>query len=104
MRASVVMRRAIVGACAALAFSAFGSAAFAQVALPSREELDPARAAPIPAAPRGDLFDGIEKTPCPFAGSDLKMTLRSVTFRGAAPLQLSTAESRSSSGYTKKQS
>ncbi|MES2033594.1 MAG: POTRA domain-containing protein, partial [Pseudomonadota bacterium] len=83
MRASVVMRRAIVGACAALAFSAFGSAAFAQVALPSREELDPARAAPIPAAPRGDLFDGIEKTPCPFAGSDLKMTLRSVTFRGA---------------------
>jgi len=57
--------------------------AFAQIALPSREELDPARAAPIPAAPRGDLFDNIEKTPCPFAGSDLKFTLKSVEFRGA---------------------
>lgn len=59
------------------------SAAFAQVALPSREELDPARAAPIPAAPRGELFDNVERGPCPFTGSDLKFTLRSVTFRGA---------------------
>ena len=63
---------------------ALAAPASAQVALPSREELDPARASPVPAAPRGELFDNIEKTPCSFAGSDLKLTLRNVEVRGAA--------------------
>jgi hemolysin activation/secretion protein len=56
--------------------------AAAQV-LPSRQELDPARQPALPAAPRGDLFRQMEAGPCPFAQSDLKVTLTSVEFRGS---------------------
>jgi hemolysin activation/secretion protein len=55
-----------------------------RVALPTRQELDPARAAPIPAAPRRDLFKGIEAAPCAFRDSPLKVTLSAVEFRGTA--------------------
>ncbi len=54
-----------------------------QQGLPSRQELDPARRSPIPAAPRGELFRDIEAGPCPFAGSELTFTLAGVDFRGA---------------------
>lgn len=55
----------------------------AQQILPSRQELDPARQSPLPAAPRGELFREMEAGPCPFAASDLKFTLAGVEFRGA---------------------
>lgn len=58
------------------------SPATAQVALPSRQELDPARAAPIPAAPRGSLFKGVEAGPCAFRDSPIKVKLSAVEFRG----------------------
>jgi len=87
----------VLAACAPTLVT-LSSPALAQIALPSREELNPAAAAPIAAAPRGDLFESIERTPCPFAGSDLKLTLKTVEFRGAvagalalAPDELSTA-------------
>ena len=54
----------------------------ARQTLPSRQELNPARQAPIPAAPRGELFRNIEAGPCAFAGSDLKFRLSGVEFRG----------------------
>lgn len=73
----------VAGTAVAAGILLAATSASAQVALPSREELDPARAAPIPAAPRGDLFDASDRLPCPFAGSDLKLTLTSVEFRGA---------------------
>jgi hemolysin activation/secretion protein len=50
--------------------------------LPSRQQLDPARQSPIPAAPRGELFRNLEAGPCPFAESDLRFTLAGVDFRG----------------------
>ncbi|WP_246263318.1 ShlB/FhaC/HecB family hemolysin secretion/activation protein [Caulobacter soli] len=59
------------------------TSASAQVALPSRQELDPARAAPIAAAPRGDLFKGVEAGPCAFRDSSIKVTLKTVAFQGA---------------------
>ncbi len=74
---------------------------FAQVALPSREELDPARAAPIPAAPRGDMFDTVERTPCPFTGSDLKFTLRGVEVRGAGDGALALSPDELSPAYAR---
>lgn len=95
---SNVMRHAVVAACA-MGLAALSSPAFAQVALPSREELNPAAAAPIPAAPRGDLFGNIEKTPCPFAGSELKLTLKSVTFRGAVAGALALPAEELSAAY-----
>ena len=54
----------------------------AQQTLPSRQELNPARQSPVPAAPRGELFRDMEAGPCPFAGNDLKFTLTGVDFRG----------------------
>lgn len=54
-----------------------------QQTLPSRQELNPARQSPIPAAPRGELFRDMEAGPCPFAESNLKFTLAGVDFRGA---------------------
>lgn len=92
------MRRAIVGAGATACMGAvlaaavsFASSAAAQVTLPSRQELDPANAAPIAAAPRGDLFKGVEAGPCAFRGSPVKVTLKTVEFQGArsGPLALS---------------
>ncbi len=80
---------------------ALAATASAQVALPSREELDPARASPIPAAPRGDLFDNIEKTPCAFAGSDLKLTLRNVEVRGAVAGALALTSQELSPAYAR---
>jgi hemolysin activation/secretion protein len=80
------MRRAIIGASAVACLGAAllaASPATAQVALPSRQELDPARAAPIAAAPRGDLFKGVEAGPCAFRDSAVKVTLSAVEFRGA---------------------
>ncbi|EJL23867.1 hemolysin activation/secretion protein [Caulobacter sp. AP07] len=80
---------------------ALAAPALAQVALPSREELDPARASPIPAAPRGDLFDNVEKTPCSFAGSDLKLTLRNVEVRGAVAGALALTPEELSPAYAR---
>ncbi len=88
------MRRAVFGAgvtaCLGAALLAAPQAA-AQVALPSRQELNPADAAPIAAAPRGDLFKGVEAGPCAFRDSPIKVTLKAVDFQGAAagPLALS---------------
>ena len=64
-----------------------------RVALPTRQELDPARAAPIPAAPRKDLFKGIEAAPCAFRDSPLKVTLSAVEFRGTAAGSLALSDS-----------
>ena len=55
--------------------------AAAQV-LPNRQQLNPAQQTPIPAAPRDELFRDMEAGPCPFAGSDLKVTLTDVAFQG----------------------
>lgn len=65
--------------------------ASAQVALPSRQELNPAQAAPIAAAPRGALFKNVEAGPCAFRQSAITVTLRGVEFQGvtAGPLALS---------------
>jgi hemolysin activation/secretion protein len=85
------MGRAAMGASAMACLGAAliaATPAAAQVALPSRQELDPARAAPIAAAPRGDLFKGVEAAPCAFRDSAIKVTLQAVEFHGA------TAESR----------
>ena len=85
MKVLVRMRRALVGAGAAMCLGApllAAAPAFAQVALPSRQELDPANAAPIAAAPRGDLFKGVEAGPCAFRDSPIKVTLKSVDFQG----------------------
>lgn len=65
-----------------LAGAAIAVPAQAQQTLPSRQELNPARQAPVPAAPRGELFRDMETGPCPFTGSDLKFTLKGVDFRG----------------------
>ncbi len=92
------MRRAIVGAGAPACMGAvlaaavsFAAPAAAQVTLPSRQELDPANAAPIAAAPRGDLFKGVEAGPCAFRDSPVRVTLKAVEFQGArsGPLALS---------------
>jgi hemolysin activation/secretion protein len=73
--------------------------AMAQVALPSRQELDPARAAPIAAAPRGDLFRGVEAGPCAFRDSPIKVTLRGVTFQGATSGALALSDQALASTY-----
>ncbi|MBO9518714.1 MAG: ShlB/FhaC/HecB family hemolysin secretion/activation protein [Porphyrobacter sp.] len=73
--------------------------ASAQVALPSRQELDPARAAPIPAAPRRNLFKGIEPGPCAFRDSPLKVTLSAVDFRGATSGDLALSDEVLASTY-----
>jgi hemolysin activation/secretion protein len=81
------MGRAVMGAgaTACLGVALFAAApSMAQVALPSRQELDPARAAPIAAAPRGDLFKGVEAGPCAFRDSAIKITLKAVEFHGAS--------------------
>ncbi|MEP9357713.1 ShlB/FhaC/HecB family hemolysin secretion/activation protein [Sphingomonas sp. KR3-1] len=71
-----------------LAGTALATPAAAQV-LPSRQQLNPAQQAPVPAAPRGELFRDMEVGPCPFAGSDLKLTLTGVDIQGAGRLALS---------------
>ena len=77
------MRRAILGASAAACLVLAAAPVAAQVALPSRQELDPANAAPIAAAPRGDLFKGVEAGSCAFRDSPIKVTLKAVEFQGA---------------------
>jgi len=64
-----------------LAGTALATPAAAQV-LPSRQQLNPAQQSAVPAAPRGELFRDMEAGPCPFAGSDLKVTLTGVEFQG----------------------
>jgi len=73
--------------------------AAAQVALPSRQELDPARAAPIAAAPRGDLFKGVEAGPCAFRDSLVKVTLSAVEFHGATAGALALSDRALASTY-----
>lgn len=73
--------------------------AAAQVALPSRQELDPARAAPIAAAPRGDLFKGVEAGPCAFRDSPVKVTLTAVEFHGATAGALALSDRALASTY-----
>ncbi len=75
------------------------SPAAAQASLPSKEELDPARVAPIPAAPQGDLLAPADRLPCPFSGSDLKVTLTSVEFRGAVAGALALAPDELKGAY-----
>ncbi len=65
--------------------------AAAQV-LPSRQELNPAQLAPLPAAPRGELFREMEAGPCGFRDSALRVRLTEVEFRGAGPLALAPGE------------
>jgi hemolysin activation/secretion protein len=65
-----------------LAGTALATPAAAQV-LPSRQQLNPAQQGAVPAAPRGELFRDMEAGPCPFANSDLKVTLTGVEFQGA---------------------
>ncbi len=96
------MRRAVIGAgvtaCLGAALLA-GSSASAQVALPSRQELDPRRAAPIRAAPRGDLFKGVEAGPCAFRDSPIKVTLKAVEFHGARSSALALSDQALASTY-----
>ncbi|WP_244286769.1 ShlB/FhaC/HecB family hemolysin secretion/activation protein [Caulobacter radicis] len=96
------MRRALVGAGAAMCVGApllFAVPAFAQVALPSRQELDPANAAPIAAAPRGDLFKGVEAGPCAFRDSPIKVTLKAVDFQGGTSGALAVPDQALASTY-----
>jgi hemolysin activation/secretion protein len=96
------MRRAIAGASAMACLAAgllAASPATAQVALPSRQELDPARAAPIPAAPRGNLFKGVEAGPCAFRDSPIKVNLKTVEFRGARSGALALSDETLASTY-----
>lgn len=96
------MSRAVV---AASAIACFGGGllaavpAAAQVALPSRQELDPANAAPIVAAPRGELFKGVESGPCAFRDSDIKVTLSAVEFQGATSGRLALSDKALASTY-----
>jgi hemolysin activation/secretion protein len=85
-------------ACVGWALLAAAPAA-AQVALPSRQELDPARAAPIAAAPRGDLFKGVEAGPCAFRDSAIKVTLKAVEFQGVAASALALSDKALASTY-----
>jgi hemolysin activation/secretion protein len=62
--------------------------AMAQRSLPSRQELDPARSAPVPAAPRGDLFRDVKPAPCAFRDTNATLRLKSVEFRGATDNRL----------------
>lgn len=73
--------------------------ASAQVALPSRQQLDPANAAPIAAAPRGGLFKGVEAGPCAFRDSPVKVTLKAVDFQGGASGVLAISEQALASTY-----
>lgn len=73
--------------------------AAAQIALPSRQELDPANAAPIAAAPRGELFRGVEAGPCAFRDSPIKVTLNAVEFRGATSGRLALSDQALASTY-----
>lgn len=73
--------------------------AVAQIALPSRQELDPARATPIAAAPRGDLFPDLQPAPCAFNGSDVRVNLRSVEFQGATRGTLALSDAALASTY-----
>jgi hemolysin activation/secretion protein len=75
------------------------STASAQVALPSRQELDPARAAPIAAAPRGNLFKGLEPGPCAFRDSAVKVTLKAVEFHGVRSGALALSDQALASTY-----
>lgn len=87
----------LAGACVAAALAS--SPAAAQIALPSRQELDPARAEPIPAAPRRNLFKGVEAGPCAFRDSPLKVTLSAVEFKGATTGQLALSDDALASTY-----
>jgi hemolysin activation/secretion protein len=96
------MRRAVMGASAMACLGAAllaATPAAAQVALPSRQELDPARAAPIAAAPRGDLFKGVEAGPCAFRDSPIKVTLKAVEFHGATSGALALSDQALASTY-----
>jgi hemolysin activation/secretion protein len=96
------MRRAVIGASAMACLGATllaAAPATAQVALPSRQELDPARAAPIAAAPRGDLFKGVEAGPCAFRDSAIKVTLSAVEFHGATSGALALSDQALASTY-----
>jgi len=81
--------------------AALGAAAsaVAQVTLPSRQDLDPARATPIAAAPRGDLFPDLKPAPCAFQGSDVKVTLTAVQFQGATGGGLALSDAALASTY-----
>ena len=102
MQILIGMRRAIAGASAMACLGAAlfaASPATAQLALPSRQELDPARAAPIAAAPRGSLFKGVEAGPCAFRDSPIKVTLKAVEFHGATSGALAISDQALASTY-----
>ncbi len=82
-----VSRASALGASGLIAAALLSTPAAGQV-LPSREEMNPVRTAPLPAAPRGELFRQMEAGPCGFADSPLKVTLTSVQFRGANTAKL----------------
>lgn len=79
-----------VGGVIALATSA--GTASAQAGLPDRQVLNPSQLAPLAAAPRGELFAGIETGPCPFGNSDLKFTLQDVEVRSSGQDRLALSE------------
>ncbi|NGM50910.1 ShlB/FhaC/HecB family hemolysin secretion/activation protein [Caulobacter sp. 602-2] len=102
MKVLLDVRRAVLGAsivtCLATALLT-ATSADAQIALPSRRELDPANAAPIAAAPRGDLFKGVEAGPCAFRDSPIRVTLKAVDFQGGASGGLAVSEQALASTY-----
>jgi hemolysin activation/secretion protein len=71
------------------AFLFAASPAFAQgaPALPSRQELQPGQVLSPTMAPRdpSGLFEQLPGGPCPFLGSDLSFSLRSIEFSGLPP-------------------
>ncbi|ATQ44048.1 hemin-binding protein [Caulobacter mirabilis] len=98
LRMSRAIGAAGVMACIGVSLFVAGSAS-AQVALPSRQELDPANAAPIAAAPRGELFKGVEAGACAFRDSDIKVTLTSVAFQGVTSGRLAISDEALASTY-----
>lgn len=93
----ILSSTAFVGACVAAWLTAMAPA-HAQT-LPSRQQLDPARATAIPAAPQRDLFRNIEPAPCAFRDSALKVTLSAVEFRGVTTGALAVSDQTLATTY-----
>lgn len=88
------------GVVGVIALAASAGAASAQVGLPDRQALNPSQLAPLAAAPRGELFAGIEAGPCPFADSDLKFTLQDVEVRSSGTDRLALPEAELSTAWS----
>lgn len=89
-----------VGVAGMIALAVSVAPASAQVGLPDRRALDPSQLAPIAAAPRGELFNGLKVGPCPFEDSTLEFTLRGVDVRASGPKPLALSEAQMATAWS----